>query len=126
MLRRYNGRAKNKPINSKHKAAPNGSSITPSIPCSTNSEDAPIIVSDPNQVANNPEATTNVGILLPAMAKSSDVCTFREAYHPTKMVTNRYKTIKINNIYSIDKSLKNNHLLHHKNIRELFLKNNCC
>ena len=58
------------PTKNKHKAAPKGSSIMPIIPSSKKAVDAPITVSEPNQVANKPEATTIIGIRLPATTKS--------------------------------------------------------
>lgn len=56
-------------------------------------------VSEPNHVANNPDVTTYTGIRRPAIAKSLEVFTNFEAYHPTKIVIKRYRTIKVINIF---------------------------
>lgn len=77
------------PIRKRQSEAPKGSSITPRIPFSINSEEAPMMVSDPNQVANKPDVTTKRGSFLPATAKSLEVFTFFEASHPITNVAIR-------------------------------------
>jgi hypothetical protein len=62
----YNLRAKNKPNNTRQRAAPKGSSITEYSPPFKNSEDAPKTVSEPNQVAKRAAELSSIGRLLPA------------------------------------------------------------
>jgi hypothetical protein len=68
------------------------------MPPSTNSDGAPITVSDPNQVANIAEPATTSGNFLPATTKSAVLFTLREAQNPTSKVASRYIAIKNNNM----------------------------
>ena len=72
--------------------------MTPMSPCSVNSAEAPRMVSDPNQVANNAEAATTSGNLLPASTKSRVFLTRRDAHQPTasgKSIMCAYKLCKV-------------------------------
>jgi hypothetical protein len=51
-----------------------------------NSDEAPITVSEPNQVANSAQAAMKSGSCLPATAKSAAVLTRREAHQPKATV----------------------------------------
>jgi hypothetical protein len=75
----YNLRVMNNPKRSRHKAAPNGSSITEYNPPFRNSDDAPKTVSDPNQVANSAAVLKKIGRLLPASIKSPEFFTRLDA-----------------------------------------------
>ena len=86
----------NKPMSNKHKAAPNGSSMTPKKPLSANCADAPIMVSEPNQSANISVVTIASGICREANAKSLVVITLRDDHHPIHKVPPRYKTTNAN------------------------------
>ena len=60
----------------------------------TNIAGAPMIVSDPNQVANVTDAARNSGNRRPASTKSCDVVTRRAAHAPTAILESRYREIK--------------------------------
>jgi hypothetical protein len=69
------GRRKKSPNKIRQRAPPKGSSITPRRPSSRYTEEAPKIVSEPNQVAKRAEADKNKGRDLPASTKSFEFLT---------------------------------------------------
>jgi len=83
------GLRKNKPKRIRHKAPPKGSSMTPNNPSSKYTEEAPKIVSEPNQVAKRAEAERNSGRDLPARTKSLEFLTNREDHAPTATVNTK-------------------------------------
>lgn len=74
------------PNRTKHSAPPKGSSITPSNPSSKYTEEAPKMVSDPNQVANKADAERKRGRDRPAKTKSLEFLTNLEDQAPTATV----------------------------------------
>ena len=93
---RYKRAAKNRPTNTRHIDAPNGSSTTLFNPPCANLALMPSTVSAPNQVANVVVIIITSGKLLPASAKSVAVFTRVPAYRPMASVPSRYSTTKPN------------------------------
>jgi hypothetical protein len=86
---RYMGRRKKSPNKIRQSAPPKGSSITPRRPSSRYTEEAPKMVSEPDQVAKSADADKNKGRDLPASTKSFEFLTSLDDQAPIARVMAR-------------------------------------